>query len=440
MSRKVLFIVGDFWPTRTGGTIRVEKLIKYLPAHDWKGVVFTKKMPLMNDYEQIDGTSIYRSNAYNLPSVYIKIKQFFQRKNNNRTPVLDAKVKPGTEKKNGTKSPAAAAGNANNRLADYVFVPDVDIFWALGALRKIRTTVKKEEIEVIYSSSPFASVHIAALLYRKFMNKSIKWVVEFRDPWTFNPFRNNKLPFFEQMDHKLESIVLKSCDQIIVTSEAYKVEFLEKYPSLPADKITFIPNGYDSDDFSSLKPKDTVLNSKLKIIHAGNFYGKRSIKPFLESLNAIYLQQPDLINKVLVTQYGVIDPDGEAYNLANPNPLFELKAAIPHKDSLQEIMNADWLLLVPGPGAGTMPGKLYEYLATGNPIIALVEEGPAKELILKLNIGYISSPERVDDLSKILLEVIEGRSPYKRLDNDSPELKRFDRKNIAQEVAQLLNV
>lgn len=425
MSKKVLFIVGDFWPTRTGGTIRVEKLIKYLPEFNWKGVVFTKKLPSMSDFDQIDGTAIYRSNAYNVPLLYVKIKRFFEKK----------KADTGL-----TTSTPAAVANANGRLADYFFVPDVDIFWAIGAVRKIARTVKKEQISVIYSSSPFASVHIAALLYRKYMNRSIKWVVEFRDPWTFNPFRNTKPAFFEKLDHQLESIVLKSCDQIVVTSEAYKEEFLRKYPLLPADKFKYIPNGYDSDDFSSLKPKEiSSASAKLKIVHAGNFYGKRSIKPFLESLNALYQQQPNLINELVFTQYGVIDPDGEAYHLANPNPLFELKAAIPHKDSLQEILNADWLLLVPGPGAGTMPGKLYEYLATGNPIIALVEEGPAKELILKLNIGYISSPEEVDELSRILLEIIEGRSPFKRLNNDSPELKRFDRKNIAQEVAQVLD-
>lgn len=423
MRKNVLFIIGDFWPTRTGGTIRIEKLIKYLPDLNWKGVVLSKKLESMNNHEVIDSTPIYRTNAYNIGLLYQKIKGWFK------------------VKKSATRSAMAGSGsqNANGRLADYFFVPDVDVFWAIGSLRKISQIIKKEKIEIIYSSSPFASVHIAALLYRKYVNKSIKWVVEFRDPWTFNPFRNKKMNFFEKIDHKLESLVLRSCDYIIVTSDAYRQEFMNKYPLLSPDKIKFIPNGYDSEDFMQLKPKVIKAGEKIKIVHAGNFYGKRSIKPFLEALYLIYQKNPALVNEVSFTQFGIIDPEGEAFNLENPNPLFELKKAIPHKDSLQEIVDADWLLLVPGPGAGTMPGKLYEYLATGNPIIGLVDEGPAKELVLKLEIGYIASPNDIEAIFNLLLEITERRSRYGSMNNNSPELKRFDRKNIAREVSLLLD-
>ena len=422
MKKKVLFVVSDFWPTRSGGTIRIEKLIKYLPEFDWEGVVVCRNLKGMAASETINGTRIYRSNSYDLAKIYAKIKNIFKNK----------------QKTFNSNSNQALKAGTRMRLADFFFIPDVDILWAIGSLLTIQKAVKTEKIDIIYSTSPSASTHIATFLYKKLINRSITLIVEFRDPWTFNPFRSKKWFLLEKLDQLCEKWVVFNCDFISVTSKEYMSKFLQKYPKLSQEKIQYIPNGYDPEDFVALKPKKENTGL-LKVIHTGNFYGKRSIKPFLEALYKIYIEFPQFKNRLLFVQYGVTDPEGIEFDLAYPNPMVDLRIPISHRESLQEMIDADWLLLVPGPGNGTMPGKVFEYLATGNPIIALVNEGPAKELIEKLNIGYVNNSEDINGIFNIILKILQGKGKFKRIDNSNSELQKFDRKNIAYQVSEKLN-
>ncbi|RXM43993.1 glycosyltransferase [Flavobacterium sp. YO64] len=418
--KKVLFILGDFWPTHSGGTIRIAKLIKYLPEYNWEGVVLSRKLDDMKDFEIINGTTIYRTNAFDLPKYYQKLKK------NRKTTVKKITVEVGQ-----------TIESTNNRLADNFFVPDVNIFWAIGAFFRLRKIIKKENINVLYSSSPLASSHIVVLLYRKFFSKSVKWIVEFRDPWTFNPFISKKPYLLNKLDHFLEKMVIKSSDSIIVTSEEYKEEFLKKYSFLDTNKIRYIPNGFDAEDFEGLHKSSN--NEKITIVHTGNFYGKRSLKPFLEALTIIKEEYPQYKKSLKFVQYGTIDPEGALYNLNFPNSFVEIIDNIPHRESLQQTINADWLLLVPGPGNGTMPGKLYEYLATGNPIIALADEGPAKKIINDLNIGYVTNTFDITKIKNILVEIILAKSNFKTESLINAKISKFERKNIANQVSEVLN-
>lgn len=420
--KKILFIAGDFWPTATGGTIRVEKLMKYLPELGWECMILTRRLDGMKASDQKGSVSIYRTNAFDLGVAFQKVKKIFARKKNDG-------AKP---------AKTIAGGSGNNRLANYFFVPDIDIFWALGSLFKIFKITKESSAEIVYSTSPCASVHIIALVLKLFKGRSVKWIAEFRDPWTFNPFRSPKPYLLEVLDHKLEKAVIKNCDKIVVTSEEYKIQFLDKYPSCNPDKISYIPNGFDSDDFTDLEKNTLNTDKKIRVIHTGNFYGKRSIKPFLEALSLIKDEYPESCNLIEVIQYGVLDPEGALYNEQHPNPIFECRNIIPHKSSLQETMLADWLLLVPGPGIGTMPGKFYEYLATGNPILALVDEGPVIKLIQKLNIGYVLPTDDIHQIKLALLDILRGNPRYQKMDPNDPAINRFDRKNIAMQVSEML--
>jgi glycosyltransferase involved in cell wall biosynthesis len=417
MRYKVLFIVGGF--KDGGGTIRVEKLLKYLPLSSFKGVVLTKKINKSSFYEVCEGTSVYRTKELDLGKIFQKIKYIFK-----------------TVRISSAHDMSATNFITNQRLSDKLLIPDSDIFWAINAIFSVNKIILRESIDIIYSSSPHASSHLVALLYRKLYNSKIPWVVEFRDPWTLNPFRSRKFFVIDKIDHYLEKMVLKNADQIIVTSEVYKTDFLDKYSFLSPQKISYIPNGFDSEDFSGL---NKINNNKIiRIVHAGNFYGKRSLTPFLIALNEIYKKYPMYKGKIIFEQYGNIDPDGEFYNNLNPNPLFMRKETIPHIESLQQMLNADWLLLVPGPGLGTMPGKLYEYLATGNPIIGLIDEGPAKKLIEELNVGYVIPTDDIKSIENTIIDIVEGKSKYSTYDPLNKKITRFDRKSIALQISNLL--
>ncbi len=416
---KPLFIYADYLPNKDGGTIRIEKNIKYIGKQGINGIVFTQKRKGLLKFEIIGKTKIYRSYPFNLSSIYILLISLFKKKaignkHETETPVL-------------TKS--------KGRLADFVFVPDIYVLWALFGYFKLYDIIKKEKINVLYSSGGTHSTHLLPLLINLLNRKKIRWVTEFRDPWISNPFRDKKWFPFEQIDRWLEKKVILNCDHIIVTSEKYRTDFLKSYPMIDGDKISYIPNGFDSEDFNFLKNYKKIKNKIFTIVSTGNYYQKRSLLPFLEAMSLLKTKMQDFEEKIKFIQYGKLDLASQEYLKINPMKNIEILKFIPHQECLLEMFKADQLLLIPGPGDGTMPGKVFEYLASGTKIIGLIDEGPAKDLIQKVGGGEIFFTNDREAVANYLSSVIDSQLEY---NNKSIQLWQYDRKNIAIQTVNVL--
>jgi len=426
---KVLIICSNFLPVRNGGTIRCEKLAKYLPEYGWETIVLTKK-PLKGtklDFTySLEHCKIYRTKNLDFASAIInfkvKFKGFF-----NQFPVLRKKAT------NRSALSVETESRVKRRFTEYFLVPDSDIFWALGSIVKSIYIVKKEKPKVILSSGPSHSVHIVALFLKLLLNK--RWIIEFRDPWTMNPF-NIKKPYklLAFIDNYLEKIALKHADRINVTSEEYKNQFLNKYRFLSKEKIVYIPNGYDPDDFNQ---KTFHKNSKFTIVHTGNFYQHRSSAVFIEAI--LYLFKNDLLDPkdILVKFIGLLDQKGlDIITDSEFNNSFQVTGQVTHAKSINEINNADLLLLIPGPGKGTMPGKLYEYLAASKPIFCIAKEGPAKEVIVEYQLGIVVNDIDTIQIANKLNFLIESISQGNFFYPNTDEIKlKFNREKIAEQMA-----
>ncbi|MDC0304900.1 hypothetical protein OAL57_00405 [bacterium] len=316
-------------------------------------------------------------------------------------------------------------------------MPDQDIFWAVGAIIKAITVNKKEHPSAVLSTSPNQSVHLVGLFLKKFYG--IHWVVEFRDPWTMNPFvsrRTNKV--LDYLDNYLEEIVVKNADRINVTSAEYKNEFLEKYSFLESNQIVNIPNGYDPEDFEK---KNTGENKLLTITHSGDFYSERSSVNFIHAMLKLLEEGYVKEREILVKFIGTIDPLGLKLILDSKyKGCFLLAGKVSHPESLREIQAADILLLVPGPGHGTMPGKFYEYLAAKKPIFCIANQGPPKKYIEEFRLGITVDEFDVDNivlgLGRLIRSVFKSEFLYPDTEN---LLEKFNRKAIAGEMAKILD-
>lgn len=424
MEKKVLFIASDYLPNKNGGTIRLEKLIKYFPENLIASVVLTRRNEFNRGPEEVSGSKVYRTRNLDLFNWGLKrilyFKSFFARH------------------KEAGASGCVKSKNSNSRFADNWIVPDTDIFWALGSVFKAIKIIKKDGIEIIYTSSPSSSVHVLGLLLKLIMPR-LKWIAEYRDPWTFNPFRYPKPYFLEKIDHFLEEACTKRADQIIVVSNHFKDVFLSKYPFLQSQQIEVIPNGYDLADFSSLsqKVKPTGQNY-ITLLHAGNFYEKRSLLPIVKALQEMEQEDPSISKKIKVIQYGNIDPQTESFLNSTPINSLLLMNKVSHQESLEAMFKADWLLLIPGPGKGTMTGKVFEYLVAQRPILILAEEGPAKDIVVDNNIGLCVSTADHKRIKEILLNLSVGLDFPMKTDLDSSNLRIYDRRVIAQRTANIL--
>jgi glycosyltransferase involved in cell wall biosynthesis len=426
---KVLIICSGFLPVRNGGTIRCEKLVKYLPNFNWESVVLTKKPSKKQKLDlsyTLEYCKIYRTRCFDLASLLVTIRTF-----------IATRLFFFTKKKASMSIRKEESTKVKRRISDYFLLPDADIFWALGAVLKGFFVLRNENPNIIFSSGPSQSVHIVGLILKKITCK--KWVVEFRDPWTMNPFNVPK-PFkmLTIIDNYLEKIVLKNADRINVTSIEYKNQFLKKYESISKSKIVTIPNGYDPEDFEGYS---LITNEKFTIVHTGNFYQHRSSCEFVKAV--LYLLENNLLPKenFIVKFVGILDDKGKDLIMKSAfSKNFNLLGQVPHKESIKELYNADLLLLIPGPGEGTIPGKFYEYLAVSKPIFCIANEGPPTDLINRYSLGIVSNDNDVQEIAEkfklIYDSVVANDFSYPNIE----EFKNnFNRKNIAKRMSVIFD-
>ncbi|HFU75889.1 MAG TPA: hypothetical protein ENK66_06540 [Arcobacter sp.] len=168
------------------------------------------------------------------------------------------------------------------------------------------------------------------------------------------------------------------------------------------DKVIFreIRNGYD------FELEETFTDNKsFTITYTGNFYGDRNPDNFLKALNTIL--SDDSAKKIKVQFVGV-----KTHFTIPPllQDVVKVLPPLPHTKAIEIMKQSDTLLLIhPSNGRkGVYTGKLFEYLATLKPIIALVdEEDVAAKLIRDANAGYISDNANIEKIEKILLQAYD---------------------------------
>jgi glycosyltransferase involved in cell wall biosynthesis len=424
--RRVLLISSVFPPEYSSGAFRPLQMGKYLPDFGWTPLVLTSALPAatVDDDGHVPPTLILRAPRRHPAETYIRLRS-----------AIGLPRIPGS----GSQSAAVAAvpGAGRRRIADYLLFPDDRICWVPGAIWLGAEAVRRHKPSVLYSTSPDPSVHLVALALARLMR--LPWVAEFRDPWTMNPFREPR-PFawMERAEHWLERRVVTTADHIVVTSAEYAADFCKSYPELDLGKFSHLPNGFDPEDFEGVQAERF---DKFTIVHAGNFYEKRTARPFLLGLRRWLERDRQALASTQVLFVGRKDPDSTAAirELGLQDTVTQT-GVLPHRRTVASMLGADLLLLVPGPGEGTMPGKIFEYLAARKPVLTIADEGVARELVCRAGIGsaiYLSDVEGLAaELARLRQAIIAHLFPYP----DTTELLRqYDSRCIAGRLASVLD-
>lgn len=323
------------------------------------------------------------------------------------------------------------------------------------------------EAEVVFvSMSPFYDTHLAESIARE---NSIPWIADLRDPWALDEFQVHKTIFHKRSELKKMGGQLQSASAIVMnTPEAAKQ--LRESKLVPSNTPIFsITNGYDKDDFteSSL----SVNNSKFTIVHTGHFHtsqGLRQRKRKLEYLalgrttgkvnflsrSPYYLIQAlDLwasrdsrvMDRLQIRFIGPISPDDQKIiNKAKVSSVIDTPGYLSHADSVKALQAADLLFLpmhsLPQPKRATIvPGKAYEYMATGNPILGAVPEGDAKDFLKQCGTAFLCDPDDVNAMARILSERYDAwkNNTYKPTPNWE-FIQQFERKNLTRKLAEVI--
>jgi glycosyltransferase involved in cell wall biosynthesis len=327
---------------------------------------------------------------------------------------------------------AAARGLARLRLrAQLLFrgllVPDASVVWTMTAAPAAARLVRKHGIDVVVTTSPPGSVHLVGSFARRFTRA--RWVADLRDSIASHPHRRRQV----RGEAALARHVARRADAVVAASDAIAAEMqtLE-----PPRRLQVIVNGCDFEDFEGLEYRP---GERLRVTHAGNFFGQRNPRAFLQALArtdegvvARFVGGFPAVYREYVEGLGL----GDRVEVVPHRSRAEVLALQRDSDAL--------LLLIPdndGRGRGVLSGKIFEYIAAERPILAVVPpDGEAAALIRATGSGTVVAPDDVEGIRAALGD-LEARWRAGELAATplSPEWrKRLSRRARAEEFAAVL--
>lgn len=422
---KKVLIISYYWPPNSGsGVQRWLKFSKYLPSFGWEPIIITP----LNPYSELSDSSLKDSIPVNLEvcrypiwEPYSLKDRLFGKKSKSQNSGLISKEK-------------TFQNNFFNWIRGNLFIPDPKIFWVKPTVKLLLEKIKDENISHIISTGPPHSMHLIALELKK-NNNNLKWIADFRDPWSNLDLLNDfNLTHSSRNKHlKLEREVLKLADVTITVSESWVNDF----KLLGSKNVKLITNGYDHEDFIDFK--SNIIDAFI-IGHYGLLNHLRNPSNLWKVLSDLCSKNLDFNNKLEIHLSGNIDQSiiDEINSFDNLKSKLKLLGYLDHKDVIKEYSKASILLLLlfnSLSGQGNYPGKIFEYLACDKPIIAFgPKESDAKKLLENFNGTYYSYDHFSSDLEVSILSCFKNEYLIKKADKN-----KFTRKSLTSDLINVLN-
>ncbi len=410
---KNVLVISYFFPPLGGAGIqRTLKFVKYLPQCGWLPIVLTQKHGhhFAYDYEQLEFISkkvrVVRANAFE----FIKLRKTIRIILMNLFTLTHSSNQKGNtlnQKYISTSKRIYPLNLLRKFVEQWLFIPDSKIRWFPAAMHAGLKVTRNTEIDILYSTSYPYTCHLIGYALKLITNKP--WIADFRDPWADNAFMTKGFSRWRRrIDHQLEGRVVQKADIVVLPTEPIGKQFIKKYPMENSAKFKVIPNGYDEEDFRGIKEKKPT---KFTIVFTGTLTPSSSPGQFFEALSKISGEQPDIISDVKVYFVGWIEPIYvKLIKELRLDNIIEIMPYVSRNKCLRIIAGASILLLPLAESwkdKGIFTGKIFDYLSARRPILALVPEDIAANLIRQTNSGIVVNPEERDAIVKAILTFYE---------------------------------
>lgn len=433
--KKVLIVAYYFPPSGGPGVQRVLKYVQYLREFGWEPVVLTvtdANFPARDESlltEIPDGIQVVRTTIFEPYDLYRKMTG----------------KKKGTAIDVNTIRKEGVPISLSERISEFIratfFIPDARIGWYRHAVRAGMETIRREKIEAIYSSSP---PYTCALIARKLKRDSrLPWVAGFRDPWTGFITTPHRWFLPRAIDRRLERSVFEQADAVEVAWKGIERDARRKYPDLSGEKFHHLPNGYDSHDFPSIDPSRRS-DYRFTITYTGSMYGRRNPDAFLRAVERLAARgdiDAERIRLRFIGRFG--DDVHEMFRVSPLHNAIDILGYMSHRESIEQLLLADALLLVVDEydeSDEVVPGKVYEYIGSGKPLIAVAPERSAiADLIAETRSGYVAHQSNIEGIATAVMALYRDHERGERsVVPDRLAIERYERRNMTGRLADLL--
>ncbi|EJL71697.1 glycosyltransferase family 4 protein [Chryseobacterium populi] len=431
MVEKKILIITYYWPPAGGpGVQRWLKFAKYLPDFGWKPVIYTPENP---SYPLLD-ESLLKDVPENIEIIKTKIREPYQ---------LAEKLNKSNKKFKAGQFDVGQNQSWKSKLSIWVrgnfFIPDARVFWIRPSVSFLEQYLKENKIDVVVTSGPPHSLHLIGLRLKKKL-PGLKWVADFRDPWTeISYYKHLKLTRSSDKKHRrLESEVFKNADITLATSYTDAENFRKN-----GAHAVCITNGFDDSDSKDQKGKTENLQPLFTLSYIGVLEQLRNPENLWNCLNELVKTCPDFAEDFILKFVGRVDE-----KILNTIENSNLKKHIlnlgylSHDKAVGEMQNSDMLLITNFPNdssKGIIPGKIFEYLASGKQIISFgPDQADVSKILTETNAGKHFSYHDSETIKTFILEKYKLWKNGNLLEN-TQNIEQFSRKTLTKKLAEILD-
>jgi len=425
MGKKTL-IICYYWPPAGGpGVQRWLKFVKYLPEFGIEPIVYCPENP---NYPIIDESLVMEvpenikilkqpiKEPYGLASLFSKGK----------SKTISSGVIPKAKKQSLIeKTMLYVRGN--------YFIPDARKNWIKPSVSFLSKYINEHQIETIITTGPPHSLHLIGFQLKEALD--VTWLADFRDPWTTIGYHKAlKLTKSSEAKHlELEQKVLNSADEIIVTSSHTKTEFQTK----TRQPISVITNGYDSH-----KVRVEAKDKKFTLSHIGSLLSERNPIVLWDVLSEIIIENELFSNAFQLNLVGVVSDDViESIHQNGLKNYLNVVGYVSHDEALQFQMKSQLLLLIEIDSEDTkaiIPGKVFEYLVSETPILAIgPKDSDIEQIIKSTNTGTYFDYSQKAELKAQIMTYFEAFQNCD-LKVSAVGLQPYSRKALTENLSNLI--
>ncbi|MCC6538342.1 MAG: hypothetical protein IT162_12370 [Bryobacterales bacterium] len=287
-------------------------------------------------------------------------------------------------------------------LVRHVATPDVQAVWQPFAYRAACSLIERHNIGTLLCNiPPYSITGTAVKLKRRYPH--LKLIADFRDDWVGYYIEQ----FDVAMDRSkreqavaMERAVMEAADFVTGVTPMQASNMAKRYPELRQEKFLAAPNGYEPGAFEGFTPRRHDQAGRMVITYFGSLYANPAYSPH------VYLNAVDALDEPLRRQ---IDTRLIGRVSVEARPLIENRRSrvisygfLPRDQGLRYLEETDYLLII-GLDESAHAGKLFDYLGTGKPILAITPpHGELARLVRETRTGWVADPHDPEAIRALL--------------------------------------